>query len=61
MRFLSGYPEAQIYAPSTLDVICFEPMTAPVNALASGDGLRLVAPGELFTAAFSIAVSATGS
>jgi hypothetical protein len=32
-------------------------MTAPANALRSGEGLRLIAPGERFTASFSIAVS----
>ena len=31
-------------------------MTAPTNALRSGDGLRLLAPGERFSAGFSIAV-----
>ena len=38
------------------DVICFEPMTAPTNALNSGDRLSLVAPGERYTATFSITV-----
>ncbi len=32
-------------------------MTAPANALRSGDGLRLLAPGERFLARFSVAVS----
>jgi len=31
-------------------------MTAPTNALMSGTGLRSVAPGGSFSAAFSIAV-----
>jgi hypothetical protein len=31
-------------------------MTAPTNALRSGAGLRHVAPGDAFTAAFSIGV-----
>jgi len=39
-------------------VICFEPMTAPVDALRSHDGLRCVAPGERATAAFSMQVAA---
>ena len=34
-------------------------MTAPTNALVSGDGLRTLQPGESFRAAFSIAVRAT--
>lgn len=56
VEMTGGYPFAQLYAPGDLDVICFEPMTAPTNALASGDGLRLVEPGESFTATFTIAV-----
>ena len=33
-----GYPCAQVYAPLGGQFICFEPMTAPANALRSGDG-----------------------
>lgn len=57
VRFLDGYPFAQAYAPGDLDVVCFEPMTAPTNALASGDGLRLVEPGGRFRAAFRLSVT----
>jgi aldose 1-epimerase len=39
-----GYPFAQVFAPRELDVVCFEPMTAPVNALATGEDLRFAAP-----------------
>jgi galactose mutarotase-like enzyme len=56
VRLEHGYPAAQVFAPATDDVICFEPMTAPTNALNSGDGLSLVAPGERYTATFSITV-----
>lgn len=56
VAFGDGYPCAQVYAPADADVICFEPMTAPTAALADGDGLRLVAPGGSFTAAFRIDV-----
>jgi aldose 1-epimerase len=56
VEFGDGYPVAQVYAPADDDVICFEPMTAPTNALVSGDGLRTVAPGATFRAAFAIAV-----
>jgi aldose 1-epimerase len=52
----SGYPAAQVFSPPDADFICFEPMTAPTNALRSGNGLRLLQPGDVFTAAFSIAV-----
>ena len=56
VRLETGYPAAQVFAPATDDVICFEPMTAPTNALASHDRLPLVAPGERYCAAFSITV-----
>ena len=54
--FLHGYPCAQVFAPAGGQFICFEPMTAPANALRSGEGLRVLAPGERFVARFSIAV-----
>jgi galactose mutarotase-like enzyme len=56
VRLDAGYPFAQVYAPANDDVICFEPMTAPTNALVSGDGLTWVAPGSSHTATFSISV-----
>ena len=52
-----GYSVAQVYAPPGRDIICFEPMTAPANALVSGRGLNLVAPGEAFHALFEIQVT----
>lgn len=54
--FEHGYPYAQVFAPPDQELICFEPMTAPTNALESGDGLRSVQPGESFEAAFTIRV-----
>jgi aldose 1-epimerase len=57
VRLEQGYPAAQVFAPASDDVICFEPMTAPSNALNSGDRLSLVAPGERYTATFSITVA----
>jgi galactose mutarotase-like enzyme len=56
VEFLEGYTHAQVYAPPEQDVICFEPMTAPANALISHDGLRLAPSGEPFSAAFRITV-----
>jgi galactose mutarotase-like enzyme len=56
LTFLQGYPCAQVFAPRTGQFICFEPMSAPANALRSGDGLRLLAPGQRFLASFSVAV-----
>ena len=52
----SGYPAAQVFSPRGKDFICLEPMTAPTNALRSGAGLHRVAPGDTFSATFSIAV-----
>ncbi len=57
VRFERGYPFAQVYAPEGDDVICFEPMTAPTNALVTGSpDLPLVAPGETFTTAWTVTV-----
>jgi aldose 1-epimerase len=53
-----GYPYAQVFAPLEQPVICFEPMTAPVDALRTHDGLRCVAPGERATATFALRVEA---
>lgn len=55
--FDQGYPCAQIFAPAGEEVVCFEPMTAPANALRSGDQLRFANPGLPFSAEFSIRVS----
>jgi galactose mutarotase-like enzyme len=51
-----GFPVAQVYAPADEAVVCFEPMTAPVDALVSGDGLALVPPGRRHVATFSVTV-----
>jgi aldose 1-epimerase len=57
LEFLEGYPCAQVYAPPTGQFICFEPMTAPANALRSGADLPLLAPGERHRARFSLRVA----
>ena len=57
--FGPGYPVAQVYAPATHPVVAFEPMTAPVNAMISGDGLRWIGPGECFAATFAIRVGSS--
>jgi aldose 1-epimerase len=56
LELLEGYRCAQVFAPSAGSFICFEPMTAPTNALRSGRGLRLLAPGERYRARFSLCV-----
>ena len=54
VELLAGYRYAQVFAPKDKDYIALEPMTAPANALSNGRGLRFVAPGERFRAAFRI-------
>jgi galactose mutarotase-like enzyme len=56
VRFEAGYRYAQVYAPPGAEFVCLEPMTAPTNALADGS-CALVAPGDSFTATFSIEVA----
>ena len=55
--FLEGFSCAQVFAPPDSQFICFEPMTAPTNALRSGQGLSLLAPDDQFRARFAIRVS----
>lgn len=55
VHFERGYPVAQIYAPLSEDVICFEPMAAPTDALRRG-GYPVARPGEPAVAQFSIRV-----
>jgi aldose 1-epimerase len=57
VTFDEGYGYAQVFAPEGEDFICFEPMTAPTNALEERGTLTLVEPGDEYRAAFSIAVS----
>jgi aldose 1-epimerase len=57
LRFEEGYRCAQVFSPPGADFICFEPMTAPTDALRrGGEGLRLVAPGDELTARWSLLV-----
>ena len=58
VEWVTGYRYAQVYAPEGDDLIAFEPMTAPTNALVSGTGFELVAPGKSRSATFSVAVEA---
>jgi aldose 1-epimerase len=53
--FGAGYPVAQVFAPPGKDLICFEPMAAPTNALA-GDAAPAVKPGERAEAEFAVRV-----
>ena len=62
LAFLAGFPYAQVFAPAEDDVVAFEPMTAPTNALVDGGPeLRLLGRGESYRAAFSITVASARS
>jgi aldose 1-epimerase len=52
VAFERGYRFAQVFAPGNLDVVCFEPMTAPADALRHDPDAA--APGETFSARFSV-------
>jgi galactose mutarotase-like enzyme len=56
VRLEQGYPAAQIFAPGSDDVVCFEPMAAPTDALRRG-GYRIAEPGTPATAVFTITVA----
>jgi len=56
LELLEGYPCAQVFAPAASSFICFEPMTAPANALCAGSGLRVLEPGERYRARFSLSI-----
>jgi galactose mutarotase-like enzyme len=56
MTFEEGFDWAQVYAPPGKEFICFEPMTASTNALNSGDGLRVLEPGQRHRARFTVAL-----
>lgn len=55
--FEEGYPYAQVFAPPGDDVVCFEPMTAPTDALRGCLGPPpAVSPGDCYRARFTITV-----
>jgi aldose 1-epimerase len=56
VEMTSGFPYGQVYAPADQPVICFEPMTAPVDALRSHAGLRLVDAGATDRATFTLTI-----
>ena len=57
VRFgVPDYPVARLWAPAGEAFVAWEPMTAPTNALVSGDGLRHVLPGRSFEATFSVSL-----
>jgi galactose mutarotase-like enzyme len=58
VELLDGYEVAHLFVPPSGDIVAFEPMTAPIDALRTGAGLRHVPPGGAFTAAFRVGVHA---
>ena len=57
VTFERGFGFTQVFAPLELDTVCFEPMTAPGDALRSGRH-GVATPAEPYVAAFAIAVTA---
>lgn len=56
VRFDEGYPYAQVWAPPGEQFICYEPMTAPTNALVTHTGLSFARPDDAYEARFSVLV-----
>jgi aldose 1-epimerase len=56
VRFDDRFPFAQVYSPPGAAFICFEPMTAPTNAMRRGEDLPIVAAGGAFSARWSVTV-----
>ena len=56
VEFEEGYSVAQVFAPPRFDLVSFEPMTAPADALRTATGLSFARPGEPYRARFRIAV-----
>jgi aldose 1-epimerase len=54
VTFDEGFDWAQVYAPPGKEFICFEPMTAAADALNSGEGLRVLEPGQRHRARFTV-------
>lgn len=59
LQFDAAYPYAQIFVPPGKPFACIEPMTAPTNALVTGQH-SVVAPGDAFTAVFVVGVEPLG-
>ncbi len=57
LRLEEGFRCAQVYSPPAADFICFEPMTAPTDALRRGAGaFHVVEPGDTLTTRWSLLV-----
>ena len=56
VEFLENFPYAQVFAPKGKEFVALESMTAPTNALVSGQGLLVVEGGREFGATFRIGI-----
>jgi galactose mutarotase-like enzyme len=56
LRSDAAYPYAQVWVPAGRGFAALEPMVAPTNALGTG-AAPLVAPGESYTARFTLALT----
>jgi aldose 1-epimerase len=56
VKYVKGYPAAQLFAPGNDDVIGIEPMTAPTDALRRG-GYRFAVAGKPEKTMFAISVT----
>jgi aldose 1-epimerase len=61
VEFIEGYDYAQVYSPRDSTFVCLEPMTAPTNALVSGEGLMVLEAEEMYRATFRVDVSRVAS
>ncbi len=55
VEFEDGFPVAQVFAPAGKDFVCFEPMTAPTDALRTG-AFPTATPGAPYAAAFTLSI-----
>lgn len=57
--YVDGYDYAVLYAPADAPLVAIEPMTAPTDPLAGKFPIRVVEPGDKFTAIFAVSVERT--
>ena len=57
VEWAGGYRYAQVFAPAGSEIVCLEPMMAPVAALSTGDDLELAQPDERASASFRVRVT----
>jgi hypothetical protein len=56
VRFIKGYPAAQLFAPGNDDIVAIEPMAAPTDSLRRGN-YRFAVAGKPERCRFSIKVT----